>query len=95
MNLEGKFSSLSLFEVNFLLSTSLALLIIFCFCFTNRLWSGVTAAINANDLDAATEAKSIVEDSQRETTKARDESGKKWAPRFFAMKDGEHRPNFS
>lgn len=60
-----------------------------------RLWSGVTAAIHANDLDAATEAKTIVEDSQRGTTKLREESGKKWEPKFFKMKDGEFRPNFT
>lgn len=59
-----------------------------------RLWSKVTAAIKANNLEAATDAKTEVEDAQRDATRAREGRGETWTPRFFALKDGEYRPNF-
>ncbi|KAM0754205.1 Oxysterol-binding protein [Meredithblackwellia eburnea MCA 4105] len=62
---------------------------------SRRLWSGVTAAIKAKDLNAATEAKTAIEDAQRETAREREEKGDTFTPRFFVLKDGEYRPNFS
>ncbi|KAK4705791.1 hydroxymethylbilane synthase, partial [Phenoliferia sp. Uapishka_3] len=62
---------------------------------SRRLWSKVTAAIKAKDLDAATDAKSAIEDSQRDTTKDRDEKGETFTSRFFVCKNGEWRPNFT
>ncbi|KAL8293143.1 hypothetical protein RQP46_000837 [Phenoliferia psychrophenolica] len=62
---------------------------------SRRLWSKVTAAIKAKDLDAATDAKTEIEDAQRDSTKEREESGEAFVPRFFVLKDGEYRPNFS
>lgn len=55
----------------------------------------MTAAIKAKDLDAATDAKMIIEDAQRDATREREESGKEWTPRFFARKNGEYRPAFT
>jgi hypothetical protein len=40
-------------------------------------------------MDAATDAKSKVEDAQREEAKKREETGQHWTPRFFEQtKDG-------
>lgn len=60
----------------------------------SRLWSDVTAAIKAKDLDAATDAKTKIEDAQRETARQRDEKGEKHAPRFFELRDGWWYPKF-
>ncbi|BGP42036.1 Oxysterol-binding protein OBPa [Rhodotorula kratochvilovae] len=64
---------------------------------SRRLWSRVTAAIKAKDLDAATDAKSAIEDAQREAARERDAQGEGWAPRFFKPtgKGGEWRPVFN
>ena len=53
-----------------------------------RLWSKLTAAIAAKDMEAATESKAAVEDAQRDVAKQRDESGEKHVPRFFELRDG-------
>ncbi|KAG4305240.1 hypothetical protein PORY_001410 [Pneumocystis oryctolagi] len=50
---------------------------------SRKLWSKVIDAIIKNDQDTATEAKSAIEDLQREEQKTRDANGKKWVPRFF------------
>lgn len=50
---------------------------------SRRLWSKVIDAIIRNDQDTATEAKSVIEDLQREEQKIRDAKGEKWVPRFF------------
>ncbi|ORY88999.1 hypothetical protein BCR35DRAFT_190219 [Leucosporidium creatinivorum] len=62
---------------------------------SRRLWSGVTAAIKKNNLDAATESKSTIEDAQRNDVREREEKGESWAPRFFELKGGEWRPKFT
>ncbi|TCD62818.1 hypothetical protein EIP91_006384 [Steccherinum ochraceum] len=62
---------------------------------SRRLWSKLTAAIVAKDMEAATEAKTAVEESQREMRRQREESGKQHVPRFFALKDGRWLPKFS
>jgi len=55
---------------------------------SGRLWSKLTAAIHAKDMEAATEAKAEVEDSQREIARKREASGEKHHPRFFEQRDG-------
>ncbi|PSS06622.1 hypothetical protein PHLCEN_2v3578 [Hermanssonia centrifuga] len=63
---------------------------------SRRLWSKLTTAITAKDMDAATEAKTAVEETQRELARIRDESGKEHAPRFFAQnKEGRWIPKFT
>ncbi|GAA6062539.1 hypothetical protein JCM10212_004305 [Sporobolomyces blumeae] len=63
---------------------------------SRRLWSRVTAAIKANNIDAATEAKTQIEDAQREQARVREEKGEKFVPKYFKLSDkGEWRPNFA
>ncbi|GAA5899702.1 hypothetical protein JCM8208_004539 [Rhodotorula glutinis] len=64
---------------------------------SRRLWTKVTAAIKAKDLDAATDAKTEIEDAQREAAREREARGEQWQPRFFKPtgKGGEWRPAFS
>jgi len=63
---------------------------------SRRLWSKLTQAILAKDMDAATEAKTEVEESQRELARQREEKGENWTPRFFAQqKDGRWLPKFT
>lgn len=56
-----------------------------------RLWSKVTAAIKAKDLDAATDAKSTIEDAQRE------KAAKGATPKahYFKQVDGEWTPDIT
>ena len=49
----------------------------------HRLWSKVTAGLAKNDLDYATDEKSLIENKQREDTANREKEGLKWNPRFF------------
>jgi len=55
---------------------------------SRRLWSDLTDAIIAKDMDAATEAKSSVEEAQRQLRRQREESGQIHVPRFFELRDG-------
>jgi hypothetical protein len=48
-----------------------------------RLWSKLTEAIKNRDMDGATDAKTAVEDRQRQLAKERETQGTKWTPRFF------------
>ncbi|KAJ3360911.1 hypothetical protein GGF32_007955 [Allomyces javanicus] len=50
---------------------------------SRRLWSKVTAAIQARDLDTATEEKTKIEDAQRAQRIDRERRGEAWEPRFF------------
>ncbi|KAK1229554.1 Oxysterol-binding protein OBPa [Marasmius sp. AFHP31] len=59
---------------------------------SRRLWLKLTQAIATKDMEAATEAKSAVEDAQREQRRKMEESGKKHVPRFFELKDGRWEP---
>jgi oxysterol-binding protein-related protein 8 len=54
---------------------------------SRRLWSKVTQAIIKRDQTVATDAKSAIEDRQREETRARDADGVTWQPRFFKQVD--------
>jgi len=62
---------------------------------SRRLWNNLTDAINAKDMEAATEAKTAVEDAQRESRKKREDGGEQYIPRFFEFKDGRWRPKIS
>ncbi|KAG6878336.1 hypothetical protein C0993_008514 [Termitomyces sp. T159_Od127] len=55
---------------------------------SRRLWQHLTLAIGRKDMQAATDAKSAVEDAQRERRKQLEESGGKHEPRFFVYKNG-------
>ena len=55
----------------------------------------MTAAIIAKDMEAATEAKTAVEESQRELRKRREESGEKYVPRFFKLENNRWVPKFA
>ncbi len=46
-------------------------------------------------MDAATEAKTAVEESQREARRKMDEHGEVHVPRFFHLKDGRWVPKLS
>lgn len=60
-----------------------------------RLWKDLTLAILNKDMEAATDAKSAVEDAQREQRKTMEESGRKHVPRFFELRDGRWEPRFT
>jgi oxysterol-binding protein-related protein 8 len=54
---------------------------------SRKLWAKVTAAIIKRDQTTATDAKSAIEDRQREETRIRDSEGVTWHPRFFKRVD--------
>jgi len=54
---------------------------------SRKLWYKVTSAIIKRDQATATEAKTAIEDRQREETRARDAEGVTWHPRFFKQVD--------
>ncbi|KAG5646904.1 hypothetical protein DXG03_001980 [Asterophora parasitica] len=62
---------------------------------SRRLWQGLTTAIANKDMEAATDAKSAVEDAQRERRKLMEESGEKHVPRFFKFEHGRWVVNLS
>lgn len=64
---------------------------------SRRLWAKVTAAIKAKDLDAATDAKTAIEETQREAARERESRGESWQPKYFKPtgKGGEWRPAFA
>jgi len=62
---------------------------------SRRLWSKLTQAIKSKDMEAATEAKSAVEDAQRELRRQMEESGTKHSPRFFQLRDGRWEPKLT
>jgi len=61
---------------------------------SRRLWQHLTRAIIAKDMEAATDAKTNVENGQREQRRRREESGEKHVPRFFRLHDGRWVPKF-
>lgn len=62
---------------------------------SRSLWSKLTAAILAKDMDRATEAKTAVEESQRESRRLREEGAEQYIPRFFSQnKEGRWIPKF-
>ncbi|KAI9567013.1 hypothetical protein HD554DRAFT_2112016 [Boletus coccyginus] len=62
---------------------------------SRRLWHKLTQAIEAKDMEAATRAKTAVEDAQRDLRRRRDESGEVFVPRFFQLRDGRWCPKLS
>jgi hypothetical protein len=63
---------------------------------SRRLWSKVTRAIKKKDLDAATLAKTQIEDFQRDRARLREEKELKWEPVFFECRDDdEWKPKFT
>ena len=59
------------------------------------MWTRLTRAIVAKEMDAATEAKTAVEDAQRETRRNLEERGDTHVPRFFHLKDGRWVPKLA
>ncbi|KAK0568803.1 Oxysterol-binding protein OBPa [Tilletia horrida] len=60
---------------------------------SRRLWSKVTEGIKERNLEKATEAKTAIEDAQRQAVKRRDEKGEKWVPKYFTAKGERFYPN--
>lgn len=56
---------------------------------SKRQWAALTEAIRKRDMDAATEAKTTVEDAQRRNAKFREDEGVEWRPRFFDTKNDD------
>jgi hypothetical protein len=46
-------------------------------------------------MEAATDAKSAVEDAQREMRRKREEAGESYEPRFFVHRDGRWMPKLT
>ncbi|KAI8388694.1 uncharacterized protein BYT42DRAFT_631824 [Radiomyces spectabilis] len=57
---------------------------------SRHLWSKLTAAIKARDMDTATDEKTTIEDAQRRDAKEREEKNITWSPRFFQETNGEY-----
>ncbi|EIN13332.1 Oxysterol-binding protein [Punctularia strigosozonata HHB-11173 SS5] len=62
---------------------------------SRRLWADLTRAIQLKDMEAATRAKSAVEDAQREDRRKREEAGAKHVPRFFELVNDQWTPKLS
>ncbi|KAM5488189.1 hypothetical protein McanCB56680_000068 [Microsporum canis] len=54
---------------------------------SRRLWSDITAAINAKQYSLATRLKHELEESQRSKAALRRETSREWVPRFFTVAD--------
>ncbi|XP_015191267.1 PREDICTED: oxysterol-binding protein-related protein 8 isoform X3 [Polistes dominula] len=52
---------------------------------SEKLWLAVTHAINKDDQYAATEAKTQLEEAQRERAKERKSNGQEWVPKYFVQ----------
>lgn len=63
-------------------------------CSPPRLWKALTDAINDKNMETATEAKSAVEDAQRELRRVREQKGETYIPRFFEQRNGRWVPKF-
>ncbi|BFZ64702.1 Oxysterol-binding protein OBPa [Saitoella coloradoensis] len=55
---------------------------------SQRLWEPVTRAIKKRDQEAATDAKSAIEERQRQEQRRREAEGVQWEPRFFVRRPG-------
>jgi hypothetical protein len=56
---------------------------------SRKLWADVTAALLIDNQEAATAAKTKLEDRQRAEAKERKEKGEQWVPKYFAIADEE------
>lgn len=61
---------------------------------SQRLWAKVTEGIKAKNMDLATEAKTAIEENQRELARQREAQGVTWAPRFFTLHNDRYIPKF-
>ncbi|XP_015121119.1 oxysterol-binding protein-related protein 8 isoform X5 [Diachasma alloeum] len=52
---------------------------------SQRLWQAVTIAINNDDQIAATDAKTALEEAQRERAKDRKQNNQEWIPKYFVQ----------
>jgi len=52
---------------------------------SEKLWLAVTQAINKDDQVAATDAKTRLEEAQRERAKERKRLGQEWIPKYFVQ----------
>lgn len=52
---------------------------------SEKLWLAVTQAINRDDQVAATDAKTLLEEAQRERAKERKSNGQEWIPKYFVQ----------
>ena len=59
---------------------------------SQRLWLKVTEGIVSKDMNKATEAKSAIEDGQREDAQEREKQGIMWKPKFFALHNDRYIP---
>ncbi|KAL9939331.1 hypothetical protein V8E36_002144 [Tilletia maclaganii] len=62
---------------------------------SRRLWAKVTEGIKERNLEKATEAKTAIEEAQRQAVKRRDEKGERWQPKYFTAKGERFYPNIS
>ncbi|KAJ1982640.1 Oxysterol-binding protein OBPa [Dimargaris verticillata] len=62
---------------------------------SRRLWSKVTQAMLARDLDTATDEKTKIEDLQRHQRKDRESQGISWTPHFFAARGDDWQPRLT
>ena len=60
---------------------------------SQRLWATVTEGIKKKNMGLATEAKTAIEEAQREQARQREAEGKSWSPHFFKLlPDGRYVP---
>lgn len=62
---------------------------------SQRLWAQVTEGIKSKNMDMATEAKTVIEDAQRQATRQREAQGVQYQPRFFTLKNDRYVPNMA
>jgi len=62
---------------------------------SRRLWSDLTKAIALKDMEKATEAKTAVEDAQRDLRRKREETSERHVPRFFELREGRWEPKIT
>ncbi|KAG9299629.1 hypothetical protein G9A89_020800 [Geosiphon pyriformis] len=58
---------------------------------SRRLWSKVTSALIARNLDLATQEKTLIESNQRNESKSREAEGIDWRPRYFLCENDHYK----
>lgn len=61
---------------------------------SRRLWAKVTQGIREKDMNMATDAKTEIEDAQREKASQREASGEAFQPVYFKLVGDQWQPNF-
>ncbi|WFD29157.1 hypothetical protein MSPP1_000162 [Malassezia sp. CBS 17886] len=59
---------------------------------SQRLWIKVTEGIKEKNMDMASDAKTEIEEGQREAARKREAEGAKWEPRFFVEHNNQYIP---